>query len=68
MTQNEKELVDALDKTRETLAFLVFLTIRHHPDREAAEAINNVITTAKMLVAKNRGTWFPVVYPEGTEK
>lgn len=55
MTQNEKELVDALDKTREALAYVVFFSIRHHPDQEAACALADVLTNARVLVAKHRG-------------
>jgi len=55
VTQNEKELVDSLQETARTLAFVVFLSLKNHPDQEAVDGINEVLTTARGLVAKHKG-------------
>jgi len=55
MTDSEKELVDALYKTSDTLAMIVFLSLKNHPDEEAVCIIGDVLTTARGLVAKHKG-------------
>jgi len=44
------ELVSCLEETRRTLALVVFLSMKNHPDQEVVDDLNRVLTRARTCI------------------
>ncbi len=52
--EQKKELIECLQETMRTLAFVVFLTTKNHPDQEAVADIERVLKRARSVLATVR--------------
>ncbi len=53
MNEQEKEVIESLKETMQTLAFVVFLSIKNHPDQDCVDNIERVLTRARACIAKS---------------